>query len=237
MPEIIRRLIELESDVRYQEPATANDPEWGYTAGRIPILLSAPHAAVHMRDKKPKEEDEFTAGFARLVAELSGAHVLYARRRSNEDPNWRLEAAYKTYLADIVRNAGIRFVLDIHGAVTHTDFGVALGTSAGQSCPAQQELITSTFRMFGLRPENEGLDRLDIDNAFSAKGAGTITRFVCQQLEVPAAQFEINAHLRLIERRDDSSQKRPFYGEPARIVNTVRAFVTLVDALNHSFEQ
>ncbi len=231
MPDTITRLKELEADVRYQEPPTPTDPEWGYTPGRLPILLSAPHAAAHVRAGKPKEEDEFTAGLARLIAERSGAHVLYARRKSLKDPNWHLDAPYKAFLAEVVQKAGIRFVLDIHGAVSHTDFGLALGTNHGRSCSQELDVIVQTLRQYGFTPEAEGLNRLDIDHAFPSTGSGSITRFVSEQLHVPAIQIEINAHLRIPERRSDATKPQPFRAAPERIENTVQAFVALVAEL------
>jgi hypothetical protein len=234
MAEILRRLIELEADVRYQEPPAPGELGWGITCGRIPVLLSAPHAAAHIREGRLKEEDEYTAGFVRLVAEISGAYTMYARRQSNEDPNRPVDSAYKRELGRLVQEHGLRFVLDIHGAVSHTDFGVALGTINGESCPVQFDLILDTLRQFGLRQDAEGLNRLDVDDAYSARGAGTITRFASQTLGVPAAQFEINGHLRIVERRDDATKKRGFYGDPWRIENCVRAFVSLVRDLNIS---
>jgi len=231
MPDTITRLKELEADVRYQEPATPTEPEWGYTPGRLPILLSAPHAAAHVRAGKPKEEDEFTAGLARLIAEQSGAHVLYARRKSLKDPNWHLDAPYKAFLADIVQKAGIRFVLDIHGAVSHTDFGMALGTNRARSCPSELDLIIKTLARYGFTPEAEGLNRLDIDQAFPSTGPGSITRFLSEQLGVPAIQIEINAHLRIAERRRDATKPQPFRAAPERIENAVQALVAVVTEL------
>ena len=231
MSDTITRLKELEADVRYQEPPGPTEPEWGYIPGRIPILLSAPHAAAHVRAGKPKEEDEFTAGLARLVAERSGAHVLYARRKSMKDPNWHVDAPYKTYLAEIVEKAGIRFVLDIHGAVSHRDFGMALGTNEARTCPDQLGLIIETLGKFGLEQDREGLDRLDVDNAFPSKSSGSISRFLSEQLHVPAVQIEINAHLRIAERRRDSTKGNRFRGAPERIENAVQALVALVEVL------
>ncbi len=231
MSDTITRLKELEADVRYQEPPTPAEPEWGYTPGRLPILLSAPHGAAHVRAGKPKEEDEFTAGLARLVAERSGAHVLYARRKSMKDPNWHLDAPYKAFLAEIVHKAGIQFVLDIHGASSHTDFGMALGTNNTRSCPGELEVIVATLAQYGLAPGEEGLNRLDIDNAFPSKGSGSITRFLSEQLRVPAIQIEINAHLRLAERRRDSTKTQPFRADPERVENTVQALVAVVASL------
>jgi hypothetical protein len=234
MAEIMRRLLELEADIKYQEPPAPGELSWGYAPGRIPVLLSAPHAAAHIRDGKLKEEDEYTGGFVRLVSGMTGAYALYARRESTEDPNWQLDTAYKRELGRIVKDNSIGFVLDIHGAISHTDFGVALGTINGQSCPGQVDLIIDTLKHFGLREDAEGLNRLDVDDAYSARGAATITRFVSQTLGVPAAQFEINGHLRIVERRDDATKKRGFYGDPWRIENCVMAFATLVKDLNAS---
>lgn len=67
MNDHIRRLIDLEADVHYQEHATGDEPEFIFRPGRIPVLISAPHGAVHMRKGEAKEEDEYTAGFAGLL--------------------------------------------------------------------------------------------------------------------------------------------------------------------------
>lgn len=75
--EFISRLIELEKDVQYQEFASETEPEYLYTTGKVPVLISTPHGAVHTRDGNHKEEDEYTAGFARLIGERTNGHILY----------------------------------------------------------------------------------------------------------------------------------------------------------------
>jgi hypothetical protein len=222
------RLSELEADVRYQEPG---EPELGYAAGRLPVLLSAPHGAVHTRNGLPKEEDEYTAAFARLVAEMTGSHALYARRRSAQDPNWDVAAAYKDRLAEVVRRCSIQFVLDLHGASEDKPFGLALGTMYGASCPVQRRLILEVLRRAGYSEQGEGLSRLDVDHTFAAAGNGTVTRFASTVLQVPAAQLEINARLRVVERRLDASLRQPLRGDPAAIAHLVRTLAALVRAL------
>lgn len=222
------RLSELEADVRYQE---AGEPESGYAAGRLPVLLSAPHGAVHTRNGLPKEEDEYTAAFVRLVAELTGAHALYARRRSAQDPNWDVTAAYKDRLAEVVRRSAVHFVLDLHGAAEDKPFGLALGTMHGHSCPVQRQLILDALRRAGYSEQGQGLSRLDVDHTFAAAGNGTITRFASTVLQVPAAQLEINARLRVVERRPDASLRQPLRSDPAGIAHLVRTLAALVRAL------
>jgi hypothetical protein len=59
----------------------------------------------------------------------------------------------------------------------------------------------------------------------------TITRLALESLGVPTAQFEINAHLRIVERHEDASQSSPCRGDPIRIENAVQAFVALAQGI------
>src|SRR5512141_2255050 len=111
MSRTLDRLVRLESEIKYQLWPNQGELEYCYTSGTLPILISAPHGAIHTRNGKFKDEDEYTAAFARLVAEMSGAHVLYAQRKSGTDPNWYPDAPYKLRLKQIVETARIAFVL------------------------------------------------------------------------------------------------------------------------------
>jgi hypothetical protein len=229
--EWIERLVALEADVRYQELPAEGEAEFRYLPGRIPVLLSAPHGAVHTRQGRIKEEDEYTVGMARLVAQWTDAHVLYARRRSHSDPNWYPDVPYKRQLRQAVAQAGIRFVLDLHAAAASRDFGIALGTMKGKSCPDHREAIVRALEQRGFRRDGQGLDRLDVDETFTArgrKGQETVTRYTWQRLGVPAAQFELHPCLRIVERRADATLSRPFRGDVGRIERTVQALVDLV---------
>lgn len=208
-------------------------PAYCYTPGRIPILLSAPHGAIHTRDGRRKGEDEYTAGFARLIAELTDAHVIYAHRRSHTDPNWYPYTSYKERLKKVVEKAGIGFVLDIHGAAARWDFGIALGTIAGESCPNHQTLIVEHLAAHGFDRSAVDLDRLAVNHPrfTGGKRQATVTRFAWRELRVPAAQFELNAYLRTVARILDVAGDKPFYGDVWRIERAVHAFVHLVRAL------
>lgn len=233
MSELIDRLVALETEVHYYEPPPAGEPEFTYTAGRLPVLLSAPHGATHTRNGRVKAEDEFTSSFARLVAERTGAHVLYTHHQSDTDPNYARHAPYKVYLKQLVKAAGIRFVLDIHGAAPRRDFGVALGTMNGRTCsPRQRNLIIQTLGAHGFKQKGTNLhrlDRLDVDQTFpGGERQHTVTHYVSQNLNVPAAQFEINAYLRTVRSIGD-----PFQGDLPRIERTVKAFIALVQTLGY----
>jgi hypothetical protein len=232
----LTRLLELEEDVRYQELASESEPEFLYVEGQIPVLLSAPHGAVHTRRGKEKEEDEYTAGLARLLGELTGAHVLYARRKSLCDPNYYPGGAYKRLLSEVCRSSEIGFILDIHGTSSRRPFGIELGTACGQSCPDQKALLVEVLEKHGYCESNPpGATRLWIDHLFTGGGSDqieTVTRFAWKRLRIPAAQVEINGRLRIPRRKPDSSSwNTSFRGDPAGIMLVIRAFTMLVDSL------
>lgn len=230
--EVLERLVELEADVQYQESPEEGDSRIGFLRGSTPALLSAPHAAVHTRQGQAKEEEEFTAAMACLVAETTGAHALYLRRRSSTDPNWHVDVPYKRRLAQIATREGLHFVLDIHGASPLRPFGVALGTVEERSCPEQRDGIIRELEAFGFRPDARSMDRLDVDETFTGRGqAGqeTIICFVSEALDVDAAQIELHPLVRVVERREDATLPRPFRGDPDRIGRVVRALSAIVD--------
>lgn len=235
----ILRLVELENDVQYQEFATETEPEFRHIPGKVPILISAPHGAVQTRDGKPKDEDEYTAGFACLLGEKTNAHVLYARRKSATDPNAAPKAPYKSYLQEITANNKIQFVIDLHGAKDTRPFGIALGTIYGKSCTKEErKAIIKVFGGLGFLEDNSGLLCLDIDKALPAVGDEkrvTITRF-CHDLNISAAQIELNAHLRIPERREDATNSKiPFKGNQELITKAVTALSDIVFLLEKMY--
>lgn len=234
---LLERLITLEADVLYQEYATEKEPEFAYRLGSIPVLVSAPHGAAHMRKGKYKGEDEYTAAFARLLGEETGAHCIYARRKSKTDPNVSEGVPYKVLTRQICEENEIKFVLDLHGMWPHHEAGIELGTRKGRSCPEQKELILHSLRASGFTLESEEkLFRLRIDSHFSGNGSPVrepIVKFVSEKLSIPAAQFEINAHNRIVVRRQDAADRdKVFRGKRNSIKQTVRAFIDLIRALS-----
>ncbi len=238
---MLERLISFESDVLYQEYASDGEPEFIYQEGKLPILISAPHGAAHTRYGKYKGEDEYTAAFAQLIAEETGAHCIYARRKSKTDPNVAKDAPYKEKVREIIREKKIRFVIDLHGMWQHHEAGIELGTRDGKSCPEQKELIIHSLKESGFtRDDDNKFFRLRVDAKFSGNGSATrepMIKFVSERLKIPAAQFEINAVNRIVMRRDDAAERdKSFRGNPKVIEKTVSTFITLVNALAQSFK-
>lgn len=231
----IEQLVELENDILYKEYADEHQPEYVHIKGNIPVLLSAPHGAVHTRDGKCKEEDEYTAGIARLIGTKTGAHVIYARRKSRTDPNADPAAPYKQSLRQIVQENKINFVLDLHGANKDKDFGIAIGTMHGKSCSKEErQIIVNTFEKYEISEGGNGLLRLDVDRLFPGEGKDhrePIINF-CYQNSFPAVQIEINARLRIpVRRADASAPDKNFKGDERQIINIIEALSDIVSSI------
>ncbi len=190
-------LAELKSiefrEIKYNEPGAQ---PFGFIPGTIPVLISAPHGAKHFRSDHWKGEDEYTSSLAVVLGRLTGAHVLYVKNRIAEDPNQDTNCRYKALLRQIVREYGVRFVIDLHGSHHGRPYKVDVGVinvKAGEnSCPTYLAVIQKAFADFQSPLFNQ---------VFCARGSGTITSFCRNQLGIEAAQFEINSDYRILQKK------------------------------------
>lgn len=208
--QILKEIRDIEyNEIRYDEE---NQNYFRFTPGRIPILISAPHGAKHYRTREHrwKGEDEYTASLAIELGKLTGAYVIYVKNKTTEDPNNDPSSRYKKAVAQAVKKYHIKFMLDLHGSDEGRPFKVDIGIinneSGKGSCPTYKEIIQSVFSDFEPRVFNQ---------QFCAKDQCTMTSFAKNQLGIEAAQVEINAKYRVLERKPDSSKAKagidPYY--------------------------
>lgn len=158
-----------------------------YFPGEIPVLVSAPHAVRHVRQKKIKVSDEYTGSIVYLLNKLIGCHALATIKLYGGDPNVDSPCIYKDKIVEICKKEKIRFVLDIHGAARNHDFDIDLGTHGRATLLAQskiQETFEDNFLRFGIKKISK--------DYFAASGVNTITNFVARELHIPSIQIEIN---------------------------------------------
>ncbi|ACV61985.1 hypothetical protein Dtox_1099 [Desulfofarcimen acetoxidans DSM 771] len=162
-----------------------------YLPGTLPILLSAPHAVRHVRLGKAKPSDTFTGTMAVLLNYLSGCGVLVNRRNYGGDPNYDRECKYKNFLLNILKKNNVELVLDLHGAAEKHAFAVDSGTLQGRSLKDKPELLLYLENCLNFY----GVSDLSRDY-FPAAKQHTVTRFVCENTDIPAIQLEINRRYR-----------------------------------------
>lgn len=245
MNQLLRRLQLLEQSVSYYSPPPAGELPFSYEPGSVPILLSAPHGAAHQRNGRLKEEDEYTTALVRLVAAETGAHALYTRYQSDTDPNWDRQTPYKEQLRQIIREHRIVFVLDIHGMSNRHKIGLAVGTINGRSCPQHEPHIVRMLENGRFKQITQAqatqfsqlqTDHFVLNHSRFTGGVRnhTVTRFVSQELNTPAAQLELCSSLRVVKREwREAGHKWPrlFQGDPNGIDQTVKTLISLVNGL------
>ncbi len=189
-------------EIKYNEEST---DYYGFIKGKIPILISAPHGAKHfrMRENRWKGEDEYTASLAIKLGELTGAYVIYVKNKTREDPNNDPSSRYKMAVAEAVKQYHLKFLLDLHGSDEGRPYKVDIGiisNDAGKgSCPTFKEIIREAFSDFEPKIFNK---------KFCANDACTMTFFAKNELGIEAAQVEVNAKYRIVERKPDSSKAK-----------------------------
>lgn len=177
--------------------------------GNIPFLFSAPHACQHKRAGYWKQEDEYTGTLAEWLHRLTSSYALYITHRIDPDPHDDSDQnIYKTQLAELVQRHQIDLVIDLHGVKGSRDFGVAVGSMNGRSCPKYEAQIIQAFQQHGFQFNHpDRLDRLVLNHPHYTGGLSrpTITQFVSQVLGKAAVQIEINAWIRVVQRLPQST--------------------------------
>jgi hypothetical protein len=210
MNKIIREIREIEFEkIRYDEE---NEDYFATREGNIPILISAPHGAKHLRNDTWKEEDEYTSSIAIKLAEATGAHCIYVKNRTTEDPNFIKKSKYKDKVRNIINDHQIKFLLDIHGAGKKRPFNICVGTRYDEkeqcSCPTFKSIIENSLKSLQKPP-------LFNRPYFKARKSETVTSFAREECGIESAQIEINANFRIVERKMDSvkavSGAEPFF--------------------------
>ena len=140
--------------------------------GTVPVLISVPHAVPHMRDGRQKSDEVNTDVIGMILQEHAGCH-LFVNAGVEGDPNHDESSIYKDKLAEYVKNHGVAFVIDLHGASASRDFDFELGTAYGRNVEGFAECespFVSLVSMCGWKAT--------VNECFPAEGANRVSSFV-----------------------------------------------------------
>ena len=167
----------------------AHERSFELLPGAGPVLFSAPHAVLQWRDGQPKQAERFTGMLCRLLHEDTGRPVIYKTRCLRDDANRDPRSDYRDALCDIVRQRGVRLVLDLHQLAPDRPMALCVGDGYGrtaQAAPWLSGLLEELFAPFGPVTRND---------PFAAAGPHTVTATVHATCGVAAAQLELNTRL------------------------------------------
>ena len=175
-----RQIFQLERD---------NTPELiHFEQGSIPILLSAPHTVNFLKeDGNFKMREGYTKAIVKYLAQKTGAFLMIKENSDGIDPNKIEMEDYKRQLLEIIEKHQIRLVLDIHGAASHHDFAIEIGSLDGVSAKPETIKALQTALL------NQRIAPVAENQPF--KGGG-ITKTVHGNTNIEVLQLEINRDYR-----------------------------------------
>lgn len=159
-----------------------------FERGTTPILLSAPHTVNFLKeDGNFKMREGYTKAIVKYLALKTGAFLMIKENSDGIDPNKPEIENYKHQLLEVINKYKIQLVLDIHGAASHHDFAIEIGSLDGVSAKKQ------TIESLKLNLKNQGIAPVAENNPF--KGGG-ITKTVHGNTNIEVLQLEINRNYR-----------------------------------------
>lgn len=176
----------------YREPADTDGDGAIFIRGRIPVLVTAPHATAHVRMNKLKRQEFYTGALSVMLHSLTGCHALYTNRQSDIDPNYYDNSPFKAILADIAGKYGVRLLIDLHGTGSERKSDIYPGIGKNKEfLLGDDHYLSGLDRAAGV--SGISLGGLDV---FPAAKQMTVTKFAARNLRIPAIQLEINRGLR-----------------------------------------
>jgi hypothetical protein len=159
-----------------------------FEKGTTPILLSAPHTVNFLKeDGNFKMREGYTKAIVKYLALKTGAFLMIKENSDGIDPNKPEMENYKRRLLEIIEQYQIQLVLDIHGAASHHDFAIEIGSLDGVSAKPETIKALKTVLL------NQGIAPVAENNPF--KGGG-ITKTVHSNTKAEVLQLEINRNYR-----------------------------------------
>ena len=159
-----------------------------FKKGTTPILLSAPHTVNFLKeDGSFKMREGYTKAIVKYLAKKTGAFLMIKENSDGIDPNKLEMENYKHQLLEVINKYQIQLVLDIHGAASHHDFAIEIGSLDGVSARIQ------TIESLKTALKNQGIAPVAENNPF--KGGG-ITKTVHGNTNIEVLQLEINRNYR-----------------------------------------
>lgn len=172
----------------------ANGKNYRVIYGKIPVLLSAPHAVRHKRKNKVKGADIKTGAIVEYLCSATGCYGIVRTYYDNDDPQQDFEGSgmeYKEEIIHILRQNDIGLFIDIHGANNTHDWSFCLGTNDGAHIAGAEKTVEQ------LKKELEKLGKVAVDaKGFKASKRGNVSLYAAQHTSIPCIQLEISCEFR-----------------------------------------
>ncbi len=133
-----------------------------FKTGKIPILLSAPHAVKQYRESQVKSSDYLTGALAIYLAEKCNCSYFVRIFNDNDDPNFplgktllKIENEYLRTLKKFIQEYNQFLMIDIHGCVNSKKYDCSLWHDDYNTCETQVvKIFENNFNCYDLTLDN-----------------------------------------------------------------------------------
>lgn len=167
----------------------APDAERG-TGSAPHVLISAPHSAPHERGDRILPPEYGTGALAVSLARSLGCAAI-CKTSPQGDANWDAESPYRDRACEIIREHGIRALIDLHQMRAERLQSFEVGSGHGANVHGRRDLVGAVAGEL----EATGLGRVVVDGLFSASKSSTVSASVSHNCQIPCVQIEINSGL------------------------------------------
>lgn len=175
--------------------------------GNNPILITCPHATVHIREEKRKIMEIYTAAIGTILHSLLDCFCLYTNRVQNIDPNYYDECDFKKRVEKIAAENDIKFLVDLHGTGSRRKYDIYPGIGKkSEFLLGRNQILKNLFLV--AKENNISIGSLEL---FPAVRQMTVTKFAARKLKIPSMQIEINQKLRIPKVNGDFQKLIKFF--------------------------
>lgn len=163
--------------------------------GKEKIMLSAPHAFIHMRGNEIRLAETNTDTIVKDLADELKVYGIYKTYNSDNDANFDKESDYRKEAIKQIKRSKIKLLIDFHGMSYDKESDICLCTDNYELVNGNKEFIDEIIKAFN----KNGFKNVTVDNPFDASRKETVANSVHTELGITTLQIEINGKYRLPE--------------------------------------
>lgn len=193
--EKLKRIMELNEKYRanHYDGMMKNGNNFEIIHGKLPILLSAPHAVRQNRCGQVKRAETLTGAIVEFLCERTGSNGIIRTCNLQDDPNSEnvgYGLQYKKAILELAQQKDIAFMLDIHGCSDNHPFDIDIGTNNGKNLRGAYEALDS------IHEKLSAIGHTVIDKEFGASQYTTICNYISKHSHISCFQIELSRTLR-----------------------------------------
>ena len=171
-----------------------DDINYKIISGKIPIILSAPHAVKSYKSGKEKKADLVTGAIVQYLCKMTGAYGIIRTYNLKDDPNSQNTEnglRYKEAILKLIRENRIECMMDIHGFSKECGSDIDIGTNNGLNINDRDDLLETISK------ELTEVGTITVDKKYKASFSTNVSRYISEkEKNVACFQLEISNKLR-----------------------------------------